>query len=100
MAIGSKVGIPTLSKSWRKKAIVSFPARPRLGAADAAKKRAAFRSPEPPLAGDGGVSRPGTEAWRGWQGFGAPPFPGGLPGALRTGAKLHRRLVITDDPTN
>ena len=31
VAIGSKVGIPTLSKSWRKKAIVSFPARPDWG---------------------------------------------------------------------
>ena len=30
-------------------------------------------------------------------GFEAPPFPGRLSGALRTGAKLHRRLVVTDD---
>ena len=48
--------------------------------------------------GGHGKSRPGTEAWRGWQGFGVAPFPGRLPGALRTGAKLHRRLVVTDDP--
>ena len=104
--VGSKVGIPPLvcggprgPKCWKKKAIVSFPTRPDWGAADAAKKRAAFRSPTAPLGretegypaqaqGPGGVGK----------GFRAPPFPGGLPGALRTGAKLHRRLVVTDDP--
>ena len=36
--------------------------------------------------------------FRGWQGFGAPPFPARLPDTLRTCAKLHRRLVLTDDP--
>ena len=54
--VGSKVGIPPLvcggprgPKCWKKKAIVSFPTRPDWGAADAAKKRAAFRSPTAPL---------------------------------------------------
>ena len=32
-----------------------------------------------PFPGGHGKSRPGTEAWRGWQGFRAPPFPGELP---------------------
>ena len=46
-----------LAKILEKKGHSFVPRTPRLGAADAAKKRAAFRSPEPPLAGDGGISR-------------------------------------------
>ena len=71
--------------SWKKKGIVPFPELP--------KKMGSV-----PFLGGDGKSRPGTEAWRGWQGFGVAPFLGRLPGALRTGAKLHRRLVVTDDP--
>ena len=56
--------------------------------------RAAQKMGSVPFPGGDGKSRPGTE-WRGWQGFGVAPF---LAGALRTGAKLHRRLVVTDDP--
>ena len=32
------------------------------------------------------------------RGFGTAPFPGRLPGALRTGAKRHRRRRMTDNP--
>ena len=74
-----KPGISRMG-SRKKKGRVPFPELPKIWAA--------FR----------GKSRPGTEAWRGWQGFGVAPFLGRLPGALRTGAKLHRRLVVTDDP--
>ena len=42
----------------------------------AAQKEGSIPFPKAPLAGDG---ESGTEAWRGWQGFGAPPFLGGPP---------------------
>ena len=40
-----------IEKRCKKKGIVSFPTRPDWGATDAAKKRAAFRSPTAPLGG-------------------------------------------------
>ena len=42
--------------------------------------------------------QPPSEGLRGLRGFGAAPFPGRLPGALRTGAKRHRRRRVTDNP--
>ena len=78
---------PASSRMLQKKGHSFVPHMPRLGAADAAKKRAAFRSPTAPL---GGGLRGARLRRR--------PIPWTPPRCLTDRRELHRWLAVTDNP--
>ena len=82
----------------KKKGIVSFPTRPDWGGGRCCKKTGSIPFPDsPPRRGTERVSRPGTEAWRGRRGFGAP-ISWRAPRCLADRRELHRWLAVTDNP--